>query len=102
MERRERQTGGLEACLITLKFFELDGSVKQGEEFGDPYRRTPPGSIAVTQFNDGEPTEELFREAKLLVEEGHCHPNSPAAKVYHAHVLGRQTDLAWPASFYWR
>lgn len=99
MERAQLETSGL-----ALQFFELDGSLKPGLEFGDPYRRdhTDTTSIAATQFDDGDPSEELFQEASSLVVGGHCHPNSLAAKVYHAHILGRQTSGAYPASFYWR
>lgn len=85
------------------RFFNDDGSVLDGLVFGDPYRASPPGSLATTHWDkEGDPSPELLADAQRVCNAGTAHPLSVAAQVVHAYSFACNTKSNYSTWHYWR
>lgn len=86
------------------KFFQPNGDLLPGLEWGDPYRRPaiPNDTIGYQEFVDGEPTEALLEAAKKMVFEGTANPYSIAAQLVHAKHFASCTKGNYSTCYYWR
>lgn len=86
----------------TNKFFNPDGSLRDGLVFGDPYRRQEGGpTIADQEFDeDGWPSELLQDSAHAVVDTAGA--LSLAAQIIHACAFAQNTEGYYSPNYYWR